>query len=94
MDWIPIVIAILETLQPLLADCLEPGPEGVANLRRFGPAMQFHVFRGAKQLADKDGCTARESRRRGILAVRQAKEDIEASSDAELISFIQDLHAL
>lgn len=94
MDFIPIVLAILDAVRPFLEECLQPTNSGVNRLRNYGPRIQAAVYRGAKTHALNSGLSRVDARKAGRLAVDEGREFVQTASDEELFSMIQELHEL
>lgn len=94
MDFIPIVLAILDAVRPFLEDCLQPTSSGVARLRNYGPRIQAAVYRGAKTHALNSGLSRVDARKAGRLAVDEGREFAQTASDEELLATIQELHEI
>ena len=87
MDWIAIieaVVAAVERLAPIIAECFESGPEGVSKLRR----ARVRVWWRLSQELRRDGLSAADAR----AGARYTVEEIAAATDNELEEFLCQCH--
>lgn len=82
---ITLVMAILEKIAPIIADCVEANVEGAKRLRRSAIRAYWEVH---SQLLD-EGCTPREAR----YGARYAFGNLIHASDDELVRYISACHA-
>ena len=84
MEWVMIITAIFEILGPYIEDCISP-----ESVRRYGPVARLTVYRAGVQVALEEGYTRREARKAGREAIDVVKEQIDASTDEELMLVIK-----
>lgn len=87
MDWIAIieaVVAAIERLAPIIAECFESGPEGVKEIRRARLRVAWRMRRELRA----DGLSPAEAKE----GARYCIEQIAAATDNELEEFLCSCH--
>lgn len=84
MDWVALIMALLEVLGPLLANCFSPDEAGVKMLRRSLGRAYLTIYREARNL-DMSHADARKMAHERVQELREATDD-------ELLQLLQDAH--
>lgn len=84
MEWVAIIMAILEAIGPILKDCFNPDEEGVKKLRRSLGRVYRRVYRESRNL----GLSHADSRK----MAKERTQEVREATDDELLALLQDAH--
>ena len=90
---VALAFKILDAVRPIIEDCVEPTPEGVATVRAFGSRVQTFFKAGLRAEAEEMGLKRMKKWRYIRNGLTELKATIATMTDSEVAEEIRCAHS-